>query len=378
MIDEEAEVQEWGRRVFERLRPRPSCFDPEFLGDYIGGHLSLDEADAVAAHVQACEPCADILRALQAMDKAEGDQTLLSEPFRRRLYTLLRKASVGTIVSFMNLKGGVGKTTMAVNIAAYLADLYDLRVLLIDLDPQTNSTVHLVPQDVWEAQDRAGQTLAQLFRDKIEGKRVFDLDKAILRGVADLPRLDLLPSSLGLVEIQDELITMPTKTWLNPIDVLGTSLTDEARAGYDYILIDCPPNLGLLTLNGTIISDFFVIPTVPDILSKYGIQEIFNRVDKLKRERHAKIEYAGMIFCKVRPNLLHRRTMAELRATYGRVFETVIHDRAILSMAPEENRPFLAAHEVMRRPDWAEVNDVLMACTAEFIAHTRPERGGSG
>ncbi len=285
---------------------------------------------------------------------------------------------MATVVSFVNLSGGAGKTTMTVNLAAYLAGPYGRRVLLIDLDPQASSAAYLVAQDVWDAQNRAGRTLAQLFRDQMEGKHIFDLDAAILRGVAEVPGLDLLPSSLSLVDIQDELSRMPSQVCVDPVKILATSLTEEIRRRYDYVVIDCSHLLRLLTMNGTIMSDYFVIPVAPDILSNHGIQITFNRLYWLKGVRHARIEYAGIIFCKVRPNSFQRRKMAELRASYSKVYETVLYDRAILSLMAKGNRPLLTAEALMHRPDWAEVNEVFMACTAEFIAHTGPGEDGRG
>ena len=112
------------------------------------------------------------------------------------------------IVSFINLKGGVGKTTVAVNIASILANTHKKRVLVVDLDPQTNATVSLIDQLTWQSRDAAGQTLYHLFYDMLNGQSTFDINQAILKDVGGVSGLDLLPSSLELVEIQDQIPDM--------------------------------------------------------------------------------------------------------------------------------------------------------------------------
>jgi chromosome partitioning protein len=111
------------------------------------------------------------------------------------------------IISFINLKGGVGKTTLTVNIASILAKVHSKKVLVVDLDPQTNATVSLISQTEWEKVNLRKQTLYHLFNDKINSGSDFDLGKAIIKNVANIQNLNLLPSSLNLVEIQDRINT---------------------------------------------------------------------------------------------------------------------------------------------------------------------------
>src|SRR5690349_4784611 len=111
------------------------------------------------------------------------------------------------VTSFINLKGGVGKTTLTVALAHFLAIEHRKRVLVIDLDPQTNATVCLIPEQEWKRLDDAGLTIYQLFVDQVKGSRRFDADAAIVRNVSNVgggvEGLDVLPSSLGLIKIQD-------------------------------------------------------------------------------------------------------------------------------------------------------------------------------
>lgn len=189
------------------------------------------------------------------------------------------------VISIINLKGGVGKTTTTVAMAEVLAGEFNQRVLVIDLDPQTNSTTMLIGEQAWKSANLAGHTLAPLFKDSLrpEGDApTFDLEKTLYREaspIAAVRTLDLLPSSLDLIDVQDDLAAARGGRYHTdrPVDLLH-----KATAGlvpeYDYVLIDCPPNLGIITLNGIRMSHGYVIPTKPDILSTYGIPQIMNRV----------------------------------------------------------------------------------------------------
>jgi chromosome partitioning protein len=275
------------------------------------------------------------------------------------------------IVSFINLKGGVGKTTVAVNIASVLAKSHEKRVLVVDLDPQTNATVSLIDQLTWQSRHEAGQTLYQLFNDMLKGESTFDINQAILKDVGDVEGLDLLPSSLELVEIQDEIPDMDNKAYVSHVDVLGNVIA-EVEDDYDFIIIDCPPNLGAITLNGINISDYYVVPTVPDILSKIGISLILNRIENFKRrKRTCKIELAGVVFTKVdyRTNL-HQSTMRELRGRpdlSGHVFRKELPQRISIAEAPVDSKPFVTSPTAQNKADWADTLTLIEAVTAEFL-----------
>lgn len=275
------------------------------------------------------------------------------------------------IISFINLKGGVGKTTLAVNIASILAKNYRKKVLLIDLDPQTNATVSLITQEEWEQRDKLRQTLYFMFNDVINSTNDFDINKAILHNVADIPNLDLLPSSLGLVEIQDDIPDTDRKTYVTHVDILGNELQPIIDNDvYDYILIDCPPNLGAITLNGISISNYYVIPMIPDILSKIGISLVINRIERFKEKKHTcKIELGGIVFTKIdyRSNL-HKRVMSEVRLNQGSiVFNSEVPQRISISEAPGDSRPFITSRIARSKQDYFDVKKMLVQVTDEFF-----------
>jgi len=201
-------------------------------------------------------------------------------------YLARRRRNMAVVVSMINLKGGVGKTTTTVALAEILAADLGKRVLVIDLDPQTNATTMLLGEKAWSQLNAQGRTLAALFKDALRpdgADPAFDLEKTLQRGVSPVSavkRLDLLPSSLDMIEIQDRLATVPAGRLFTdrPVDLLHKA-TRRLLPDYDYVIIDCPPNLGIITLNGLRMSHGYVIPTKPDVLSTYGIPQILTRVE---------------------------------------------------------------------------------------------------
>ncbi len=243
------------------------------------------------------------------------------------------------VVSFINLKGGVAKTTTLVQLAETLAFIKGKRVLVIDLDPQTNATIALMGEARWEAVDEAGQTVAQLFLDQIHDTRVFDVNRAVVRGVSNLnriripedmelgpevtyPRIDLLPSSIRLIEAQDRMADISTRSHytVSPMTVIQRAL--EGRfSQYDFVLIDCPPNLGYITQNGLEVSDAYLVPTIVDKLSTYGIPQIVKTISRLRTARHLKIRCMGVLVTKFQTGSnIHKRGLEALPGLLERAF----------------------------------------------------------
>src|SRR5208283_2470702 len=154
------------------------------------------------------------------------------------------------VLSVINLKGGVGKTTTAVAVAEMLAQEEHKHVLLIDLDPQTNATVTLISEEQWAEMDKDGRTIAQLFEDRLNPHNApkFDIEKAIAHRVSTIndgiARLDLLASSIRLIDLQDRipLIALTGNFTAHPLEILRVALQPVIDR-YDYIIIDCPPSL---------------------------------------------------------------------------------------------------------------------------------------
>ena len=169
----------------------------------------------------------------------------------------------------------------------------------------------------------------------------FDFDKTLQRQVSDVKEartIDLLPSSLDLIDVQDRLAFIPSGRYhsINPTDLLARAVRPHLK-NYDIVIIDCPPNLGIITLNGLRISDGFVIPAIPDILSTYGIPQILERVEGFSEELGEEIKPLGIVLTKYQANsTVHRNTAEQLRIKGDPpVFETVIRQANQIAAAAE-------------------------------------------
>ena len=232
---------------------------------------------------------------------------------------------VAKIVSFVNYKGGVGKTVTAVNIAAYTASDHDKKVLLVDLDPQTSATFHLMPQDAehrrylgrgtaWKDWKASHGTLNNIFQAYADQKTPPDIHDIIVPNVVSrgsrrlVQNLHILPGDIDLIDIDYKLEKLP----MRGLDILSREL-EKVKAQYDYILCDCPPNLYTMTKNGLFASDYFVIPVLPDYLSTLGIYELLKRVKIIERVLSRRIECKGIVFTKVQKIVvIHNMRMREI------------------------------------------------------------------
>lgn len=259
------------------------------------------------------------------------------------------------VLSIINLKGGVGKTTLTVALGEFMAACHGLRVLIMDLDPQTNATVALMDEHEWKRRNLSGRTILHVFRDRLYGTNLFDPQEAILHGVSNvgggIPGLDLLPSSLDLIDLQDHLMTIPGNGVLSPrpLTILGENMS-ETMSGYDLVLIDCPPNLGIITQNGLVLSQYYLVPVIPDVLSTYGIPQIVNRINRLRIETGINIEPLGIVINKFRQqSSLHRSQVRilqlgveELGCT--RLFSTMIPENSQSAAAMDFTFDFPSLH----------------------------------
>jgi len=247
------------------------------------------------------------------------------------------------VISTINLKGGVGKTTTTVALAETLSSKFRKRVLVIDLDPQTNATIMLIGETKWRELNEQGHTLARLFRDALEpDNKQFDLDATLQKDVSNVRGsrnlVDLLPSSLELIGIQDRLVTAPAGQFHSVIPTELLRRQVKARLDdYDVVIVDCPPNLGIITLNGLRISEGYIIPTIPDYLSTYGIPQIVTRIREFSKEIAEPIEPLGVVITKYRSqSTVHINVRDELAAeTDAPLFSTIIPEANDIASAAE-------------------------------------------
>ena len=190
------------------------------------------------------------------------------------------------VIAFINFKGGVGKTANAVHVGTCLAADHNKRVLIVDLDPQCNATFWLLPPKEWRSRiDDMTRTVCQVFHDQINGTKKFSFSNSIIKsvpisetGVGLNPKLDLLPASVELIEVEDILHEQNKKPFFT---FLRTALA-PLRQDYDYILLDCPPNVFTVTKNALFFADSYVVPYIPDYLSLSGLNVFARRLRKFQ------------------------------------------------------------------------------------------------
>lgn len=222
---------------------------------------------------------------------------------------------MGIVVSLLNHKGGVGKTTSAINIGAGLVEL-GKRILLIDLDPQANLTISLgIPRQKF--------TIYEAMRGEAE-----------LVPYTHKPNLDVITSSLDLSGAEMELINEAGR------EFILRELISQVEDDYDFILIDCPPSLGLLTLNALTSSRFVLIPLQTEFLAVQGLAKIKQVIDKVKFRLNKQVEMAGVIATMYDSRRVLNRDVVEIIHKYfgDKVFGTYIRDNIALAEAPAQRK----------------------------------------
>ena len=244
-------------------------------------------------------------------------------------------------ISFINMKGGVAKTTSVVEIATLLATEHGKSVLVIDLDPQTNATFTFISISDWEKIKDVG-TIADVLgmnRGMSSRDEDFDINKAILSNVGGIKNLDLIPSHLELTFLDLDLGSASAREY-----ILQSQLKNTNKQ-YDFILIDCPPNLTLAPQNALIVSDYIIVPVVPEVFAAIGLPLLVNRVNALKKRLpNCDVEFLGVVFTKVkRATNLHTQQMDALRKLNAKetlhTFSTVIPETVRISEAVASNKP---------------------------------------
>ena len=230
---------------------------------------------------------------------------------------------MGKIISFSNQKGGVGKTTTCVNMASYLADM-GKKVLIVDLDPQGNATSGLGFSKS-EIKNSAYNVL-------IDDVSVSD---AVIKTKID--NLDILPSSIDLAGAEVDLVYKKDR------EHVLQKVLETARPCYDFIAIDCPPSLGLLTINALAASDTVLIPIQTEFYALEGLSQLVNTIKLVVKHLNPKLKIEGVVLtmCDTRA-IIARQISEEIRKYFGKsVFATTIPRNIRLAEAPSNGVPIM-------------------------------------
>jgi chromosome partitioning protein len=227
------------------------------------------------------------------------------------------------VLAVANQKGGVGKTTTAINLAASVAES-GRKVLLLDFDPQGNAS-----SGVGYPKDRVELSIYDALIDDVA------IDDVIRP--TELKNLWVVPATVELAGAEIELVAAEGR------ERRLSTLVEQVRDRYDYVIIDCPPSLGILTINALTAADGVLVPMQCEYYALEGLSALLSTIERVRRALNPRLAVDGVLFCMYdpRPNLTHQVTEEVKNHLGDKVFETVIPRNVRLSESPSHGKPIL-------------------------------------
>lgn len=297
------------------------------------------------------------------------------------------------ILSIVNMKGGVGKSTVAVSLAEALTLRHRARVLVIDLDPQSNASIMLAGQDRWDGVRMAGRTIDEFFSARLEQIGQEPLKAYVLEDVADVEGcegLDIVPATPEFRYVERDAIARFTSKGF-AIESVQAKLGSIAASGlrsvqfdYDYVIFDCPPGISLFAESAIALSDYLILPTVPDYISRLGLVAFWRRALRLLPHGRREDNRAFVLATRFDESSPTQRVqLGEIDRDFNRLNVIIPYNSDIARAAEwsDDKRSF--------EQKWRSGAPVLLAMTAEIAQRVSqpglvanpvqaPEAGASG
>lgn len=304
IIENARRLLKYERKCIPTIDPPPSKIIKEYItmhDTYIIESMPEKVNEALSKAESALKPYTNIYRVNEALANINIARTVLSNHLNPR------------VIALINQKGGVGKTTSTINLGAGLAQA-NKRVLLIDFDPQANLTdgIGIEEKDMQ-------YSIYNILKGEISCEKV-QINKS--------ENLSLIPSSVFLAQAEKEFSSDPRNIYL-----LKNAL--KGLKGFDYILIDCPPSLGILTLNALAASQDVIIPLQPEYYALKGIRKLFDVIEFVKEKRNKSLNIMGIIGTRYdKRKILHREVLDKICESLGEnIFYTIIRENIALAEA---------------------------------------------